>query len=338
MRYLFYYIVTLIYRWRKVTHMFKRFVKILQRLDINFLKVVVGVIFSLIWGQVMYFIWGNPSFIVFIWFYLGIGSVVLKWVIFYIIDRIHTRFRVQAVKKELAQSTARVEQFGPTRLGKPEAGHADISVTESIAEELNQLERGILELGASVQNAMDMSIESLKTRNEGIARQVIENDAAIDQKTVTVRDNCLELIVHYHPEGMDLRRIIASLGISIELERMGDYAEGISNISLMIGAQPLIKPLVDVPLMEEISKRMLSGSLDAFVEKNVEKAAHFSKMDDEVDGLYEQIFRELIVIMIENPGKITQAIRLVWAAHDLERYADRVTNICEMVIFAVTGK
>jgi phosphate transport system protein len=319
--------------------MFRSLFKRLSHLDINFVKVVVGVIFSLIWGQVMYFIWENPSFLIFIWFYLGIGSVVLKWVIFFIIDRIHTRMRVKAVKMELAQSTARVEKverFAAPR-AEPCAGTA-ADINKPISKELEQLEQKILNVADDVLIALDNSIDSLKNRNEEIARRVIGKDTVIDNKTIAIRDSCLDLIVRYHPEGMDLRRIIAALGISIELERMGDYAEGISNISIMIGSQPLIKPLVDIPLMEQIAKRMLQGSLEALALKSVEKANRFSKMDDEVDGLYEQIFRELLVIMIEDPAKITQAIRLVWAAHDLERFADRVTNICEMVIFAASGK
>jgi phosphate transport system protein len=319
--------------------MFTRLLKVLKRLDINFVKVVVGVVFSLIWGQLMYFIWKNPSFLIFIWFYLGIGSVVLKWVIFFVIDKIHTRLRVRAVKMELAQSTARVENL-ERFAAHAEAPSAETTLggNEPISRELDQLEQKILEVADDVINALDGSVESLKNRNEETARKIIGNDTVIDNKTIAIRDACLDIIVRYHPEGMDLRRIIAALGISIELERMGDYAEGISNISIMIGSQPLIKPLVDIPLMEQIAKRMLQGSLEALKLKSVEKANRFSKMDDEVDGLYEQIFRELLVIMIEDPGKITQAIRLVWAAHDLERFADRVTNICEMVIFSSSGK
>jgi len=148
----------------------------------------------------------------------------------------------------------------------------------------------------------------------------------------------LTLIATQQPAAGDLRTLAAVLEIASELERMGDYAKGIANIAVMLGDQPLIKPLIDIPLMAEKGVDMLHRALDAFVRRDVELAVSIPGQDDEVDGLYNQIYRELVTYIIAEPKNIEQANLLLWAAHNLERTADRVTNICERVIFTVTGK
>ena len=205
-------------------------------------------------------------------------------------------------------------------------------------KKLKQLEQNVLSLGNMVERAIDHSVQGLRKRDLALARQIIEYDQELDHKRFAIEEDCMRLITTAHPEGSDLRTIIAVLGIITELERMGDYAEGIANIALMIGDQPPLKPLVDIPRMAQKGIEMLRGSLESFLDRDVEKAKRICREDDEVDALYDQVFRELLLFMIEDPKTITRATWLIWVAHNLERFADRVTNICERVVFSVTGK
>ena len=160
----------------------------------------------------------------------------------------------------------------------------------------------------------------------------------IDQKRFQLEERCLELIATQQPIATDLRMVISVLHIAVELERMGDYAEGIGKISLMMGNEPPLKPLIDIPRMTEKCIDMLRRSLDALVRRDVVMATQVCKDDDEVDGLYDQVYHELLMFMIQDPKTIQRATYLLWAAHDLERSADRATNIAERVIFLVTGQ
>lgn len=205
-------------------------------------------------------------------------------------------------------------------------------------KKLKQLEQNVLSLGNMVERAIDHSVQGLRKRDLALARQIIEYDQELDHKRFAIEEDCMRLITTAHPEGSDLRTIIAVLGIITELERMGDYAEGIANIALMIGDQPPLKPLVDIPRMAQKGIEMLRGSVESFLDRDVEKAKRICREDDEVDALYDQVFRELLLFMIEDPKTITRATWLIWVAHNLERFADRVTNICERVVFSVTGK
>jgi phosphate transport system protein len=128
------------------------------------------------------------------------------------------------------------------------------------------------------------------------------------------------------------------MSIVLDLERMGDHASGIATIVLRMGDEPLLKPLIDLPRMTQIAREMLRASLDALAEEDVEKAMAITQRDNEVDQLYNQIFRELVTFMIEDPRTVTRAMYLLFCAHNLERVADRVTNICERVVFAATGE
>ena len=136
----------------------------------------------------------------------------------------------------------------------------------------------------------------------------------------------------------DLRNIIALLHITVELERMGDYAEGISKISLLMGDNPPLKPLIDIPHMADKATQMLRNSIDALVNRDVIMANQVLQDDDEVDALYDQVYRELLLFMVQDPHTIERATFLLWTAHDLERIADRATNIAERVIYLVTGR
>jgi len=209
---------------------------------------------------------------------------------------------------------------------------------ERFDQYLKELQDEVLVLGSMVEKAIARSMKALKERDLELAKEVMSGDTRIDHKRLDIEERCIELIVTQQPVAGDLRTIIAVLNIIVDLERIGDHAEGIANIVLMIGDEPPLKPLVDLPRMAEKTQDMLRRSLDAFIGHDPESAVKISNEDDEVDELYDQVYRELITFMLEDPRTITRATRLIWAAHNLERSADRVTNICERVVFATTGK
>jgi phosphate transport system protein len=311
----------------------------LPRLDVNFYKVVVGVAFSLVWARVMYLVWQQPSFITFMWFYLLIGSVILKWVIFNIVDRVHLKLRIKAVSGELEQASSRVHEAVRGEYKSDEQQVKANGVKDvRFAQRFSQLEQDVLSFGNMVESALKSSVESLKTRDVDLATQIIQHDEELDRKEFVIRRDCMGLLAANYSWGSDLPMIVAVLGIITELERMGDYAEGIANITLMIGDQPPLKPLVDIPRMAEKGTEMLRGGLESMSERDAEKAKHICQIDDEIDALYDQIFRELLLFMVEDPKTITRATRLIWVAHNLERFADRATNICEYVAFGITGE
>jgi phosphate transport system protein len=211
-------------------------------------------------------------------------------------------------------------------------------VRTSFERHLHELQDDVLVLGSMVEKAIYRSMEALKNRDLELAKQVIADDSEIDRKRFDIEEKCIELIVTQQPVASDLRVIVAVLNIIIDLERIGDHAEGVGKITLMIGKEPPLKPLIDLPRMAQKTGDMLRRSLDAFVNRDAEAARQISKEDDEIDALYDQVFRELLTFMAEDSKTITRATRLIWVAHNLERSADRVTNICERVVFVVTGK
>jgi phosphate transport system protein len=203
---------------------------------------------------------------------------------------------------------------------------------------LREIQDEILVMGSMVGKAILRSVEALKDRDINLAQHIIDDDLLINKKRFEIEERCIELIATQQPMATDLRIIAAILNIITEIERIGDYAVGIARIVILIGGEPPLKPLVDIPLMAEKTTEMLNRSLDAFIHRNSETAKKIAKEDDMIDNLYDQVFRELLVIMAEDPKTITRATRLIWTAHNLERAADRVTNICERVVFIVTGK
>jgi len=146
------------------------------------------------------------------------------------------------------------------------------------------------------------------------------------------------LIATQQPMAHDLRLLASTMEIISELERMGDYAKGIANINVRMGEEGLLKPLIDIPRMAQIGTSMLHRSLTAFINEDIETAKAIPIEDDEVDALYNQIYRELMLLIIQDPKSIERANWLLWVAHNLERVADRVTNICERTIFIATGE
>jgi len=209
---------------------------------------------------------------------------------------------------------------------------------ETFDRELQRLRDEMLILGSMTEKAIIRSIEVLKRRDQEAARQLIADDLKINRKRFEIEEECIQLVATQQPMAGDLRTIVAVLHIIVDLERMADHAEGIARITLMMGNEPLLKPLIDVPRMAEKGVSMLRRSLEAFVNRDAEAARRICDEDDEVDGLYDQVYRELLTYMIADPTTINRATSLLWVAHNLERIADRVTNICERVVYMVTGR
>jgi phosphate transport system protein len=205
-------------------------------------------------------------------------------------------------------------------------------------KKLREIQDDILVMGSMVGKAMLRSIDSLKYRDLELANQIITDDQKINNLRFSIEEKCIELIATQQPMAGDLRIIVAILNITTEIERIGDYAVGIARITILIGDEPLLKPLIDIPRMAELTTDMLRRSLDAFVNRDAETAKKIISEDDLIDNLYDQVFRELLIFMAEDPKTITRATRLMWTAHNLERAADRVTNICERIVFIITGK
>jgi phosphate transport system protein len=209
---------------------------------------------------------------------------------------------------------------------------------ETFERELQRLQDEMLAMASMVENAITESVETLKRRDFEGSRRLIAQDRVINKKRFEIEADCLVAIATQQPMASDLRVLAAILDIVSELERIGDYAKGIGRINLMIGEGPLVKPLIDVPQMAQRARAMLHRALDAFVQRDVEMAQAIPTEDDEVDALYDQVYRELITYILADPRTIEQSNYLLWAAHNLERAADRVTNICERVVFTVTGE
>ena len=204
--------------------------------------------------------------------------------------------------------------------------------------EIKQVKDEVLLLGSMVEQAIIGSVESLKKRDLKASQQILENDKEINKKRFKIESQLMILIATQQPMAHDLRLLASIMEIISELERMGDYAKGIANINLRMGDQPLLKPLIDVPRMAQKGADMLHRSLTAFVNEDIETARQIPVEDDEVDALYNQVYRELMTFVIADPKTIERANWLLWVAHNLERFADRVTNICERTVFIVTGE
>jgi phosphate transport system protein len=205
-------------------------------------------------------------------------------------------------------------------------------------KKLGEIQSDVLSMGSMVGKAVLHAIDALKERNLTLADQLIKDDIRINQKRFEIEEKCVQIIATQQPMASDLRTIMSVTSIITELERIGDYAEGIAKIVIMIGDEPPLKPLVSIPRMAEKTVDMLHKSLEAFANHDDRAARQIALEDDEVDHLYNDLYRVLISFMLEDPKTITRATRLIWVAHNLERSADRVTNICERVVFTVTGK
>jgi phosphate transport system protein len=208
---------------------------------------------------------------------------------------------------------------------------------ESFVLQLNALQERLVSLGAMVARSQEQAVRALADRDIDLANELITGDRAINQAQHELEEQCLYLIASQQPVARDLRMIFSISSIAWELERMADHASGIAKLALRTADQPMLKPLIDIPRMAEIGREMLMGQLAAFVKGDVAAARELAARDAEVDQLNDQVFRELLVIMITDPRTITRATYLLWVAHNLERFADRTTNIGERVVFLETN-
>jgi phosphate transport system protein len=209
---------------------------------------------------------------------------------------------------------------------------------QAFDQELQRLEEKLIELGRMAKEALLASVDALKRRDLETARRIMAADRQLNERRYAIEHETLVVIATQQPMAVDLRTLAAFLEIATELERIGDYAKGIAKITLMMGTEPFVKPLIDIPRMAEKAAGMLNRALHAFVGRDVDLARTIPDEDDEMDALYEQIYQELVTFIIADPTLINRASYLIWVAHNLERVADRVVNICERVVFAVTGE
>jgi phosphate transport system protein len=207
-----------------------------------------------------------------------------------------------------------------------------------LEEELARVEEDVLSLGETVEEALLASVDALVRRDLDASQRIIDADRKINERRFRNESDILVLIATQQPIARDLRLLAALLEVNTELERTGDYAKGISRINQLIGDRVLIKPLVDIPTMAEKATSMLHRALRAFAERDIETARAIPREDDEMDALYNRVNNDLMALVLQDVSNLEQANYLVWAAHNLERAADRVTNICERLIFTVTGE
>lgn len=205
-------------------------------------------------------------------------------------------------------------------------------------QELAQLKEKLLRMGSVVEGQIQRALESLVERDSDLAQAVVEHDRAVNSLDVDIDDACIKLLALHQPTARDLRFITTAMKISSELERMGDHAENIARRALEINNEPQLKPYIDIPRMGNWTMRMVQECLNAFVSSDSVLARKVCRDDDYVDEINEQLFRELLSFMLEDPRTITRAIRLTFVAKSLERIADHATNIAELVVYMVEGK
>jgi len=209
---------------------------------------------------------------------------------------------------------------------------------ELFEKRLREMQDDVLIMSSMVEKAIQRSVEALRTRDRDLSNAVISDDAAINAKRYELEEKCIHTIALQQPMAADLRVLVAILFIATELERMADHAEGIGRINLMLGDEPLPRPLGDIVEMGRMAGDMLRRSITAFVERDDAAARLICDEDDKIDVLYDSSYHALIQEMIRKPADVQTITYLIWTSHNLERIADRVTNICERVIFMVTGQ
>ncbi|HKG26298.1 MAG TPA: phosphate signaling complex protein PhoU, partial [Thermomicrobiales bacterium] len=203
--------------------------------------------------------------------------------------------------------------------------------------QIQELRDAVVSLASMVDKAIARSVDALKLQDVQLAWDVIRSDAAINRQRWQTEERALLIIATQAPMAGDLRTIAAVIHIVTDLERMADHAAGNARIVVQTAEEPLLKPLVDIPRMSELARAMLADSITAFIQEDADAARAIVERDDEVDELYDQVYRELLTYMMADPSTINRATHLLWAAHNVERIGDRVTNICERVVFAATG-
>ncbi len=209
---------------------------------------------------------------------------------------------------------------------------------ETLDRQIHQLQDEVLLLGSMVEQAIIAAVDALVKRDVPASRKIFNNDMLINEKRYAIENAILILIATQQPMARDLRLMAAILEVITELERMGDYAKGIAKITIHLGDAPIPISLRDFSTMTDLAVSMLHRALGAFTAGNAQEAHEIPADDDQVDALYNQIHRDAVASMISNPGTIDQANQMMWVAHNIERFGDRVTNICERTVFIATGE
>jgi phosphate transport system protein len=204
-------------------------------------------------------------------------------------------------------------------------------------QDLYDIRQQLLSMGGIVEEMIGSAMDCLVDRDSELARQIVERDREVDRLEKHIDEHCLSLMARQQPTAGDLRLLVAIMKIVNDLERMGDSAKNIAQAALVINQEPQLKPYIDLPIMAHTTRQMVHDSLDSFVQRNAQLAREVWARDDEVDGLYQQLFRELLSYMIEEPTRTTTALHLLLVAQNLERIADHATNVCEDVIYSIEG-
>ncbi|WP_204260280.1 phosphate signaling complex protein PhoU [Caloranaerobacter azorensis] len=204
--------------------------------------------------------------------------------------------------------------------------------------QLKELHDSLLKMGTMVEEAIDMAVQSLIEQDVEKAKRVIENDDNIDILEMQIEEKCLYLIALQQPIARDLRRISTILKIITDLERIGDHAVNIAEVAIKIGKEKFIKPLIDIPKMADVVKKMVKNSLNSYIEEDLKLAREVAQMDEIVDNIYRDIYIELLELLTKNEKNIPQTINLLLIGRYLERVADHTTNICERIIYMINGK
>lgn len=209
---------------------------------------------------------------------------------------------------------------------------------QTFHDELDSLHHELIRMGSKVEEQIDKCINALAAQDAEMANRIIEDDDIIDNMEIDIEGRCVKLIARQQPLAIDLRTIFTAIKIVTDLERIADHAVDISKITLRLKDEKYIKPLIDIPRMAGIVQEMIRVSLDAYVRLDTNLAEEICKKDDEIDAIYKQVFRELLVIMMEDPKTINQATQFLFVCKFLERIGDHVTNICEWIVYLVTGE
>lgn len=212
------------------------------------------------------------------------------------------------------------------------------SIRGNFERQLLTLSERVQHMSELVDQAIDQALRSLTTRDSALAQAVIRNDRIVNELRYDIEEQCYNLLATQQPLAGDLRRVAATISIATNMERMADHAAGVATLAIQLNKEPLLKPLIDLPRMAEIARDMLRRSIEGYITADAEMARAVAADDDKIDALDEQVLRELITYMIEEPKSIRRATYLLWISHNLERIGDRCTNICERVIYVATGE
>ena len=208
----------------------------------------------------------------------------------------------------------------------------------TLDQELITLQDDLLRMGNRLDSAIERALQALVNRDLNLARQVIAEDELINALRYQIEESCFTTLATQQPTARDLRAVMAAFSIAADLERMADHAAGIATITIRLGAEPLLKPLIDIPRMAEACRDMLRQALEAYVARDTAKACAVAQTDDVIDGLYQQVFRELLTFMLEDPRSLSRALPLLFVAHNLERIGDRAVNVAERTVFIASGE